>query len=92
MHVTVWAAITKWSKRYHQKSKKQNPTSAGNDEISSSLLKEVSNYILEPLTHIFGRSMAVGFVPKDLKIAKELCLYLKQVIQVTLQTIILYEH
>ena len=48
-------------------------TAAGHDKISSSLVKEVSNHILEPLTHILGRSMETGIVPKDLKKAKVIC-------------------
>lgn len=40
-------------------------SSAGHGNISSLITKE-SDYILEPLTHIFGSSMETGIVPKGL--------------------------
>ena len=49
--------------------------SAGHDEISGFLMKEVLNNILEPLTHILSLSMATGVVPKDLKKAKIIPLF-----------------
>lgn len=50
-------------------------SAAGHDEISASLIKEVSIYIAEPLTHICAKSMETGVVPKGMKIAKVIPLY-----------------
>ncbi len=44
--------------------------SCGQDEISSKLLKQTINEIIQPLTHIINRSFDTGIVPNKLKIAK----------------------
>lgn len=45
-------------------------SSAGHDEIKTSLVKEVKSSIAGPLTHIFSLSLESGVMPQDLKIAK----------------------
>jgi len=47
----------------------------GNDELSTSLIKQVSSSILEPLTYILKLSLETGMVPNDLKIAKVIPLF-----------------
>ena len=45
-------------------------SSAGPDNITVFLVKEVKQSILQPLAHIFSLSLKTGVVPEDLKIAK----------------------
>ena len=44
--------------------------SAGLDNISSKLLKEILPIIADPVAHIFNLSLQTGFIPAELKIAK----------------------
>ena len=44
--------------------------SCGHDNISTKLLKESIHNFVEPLTHIFNRSLCTGIVPDQLKLAK----------------------
>ena len=45
----------------------------GHDGFRSSFIKEIIDYIIQPLTHIFGLSS--GVVPHEFKIAKVMPLY-----------------
>ena len=45
-------------------------TSAGDDCISTKLLKEIAPLIIIPLHHLINLSLETGFVPKEFKIAK----------------------
>ena len=57
-------------------SKKLKPKlSSGHDDISTKLLKETIENILEPMTHIINQSIATGIVPKEMKIAKVIPIY-----------------
>ena len=47
----------------------------GYDNLNAELLKEVSDAIAEPLTHIFNLSFNKGIVPQVLKIAKIIPVY-----------------
>ena len=49
--------------------------SYGHDEISTKLIKDSIQYIIEPLTHIINRSFETGIVPTPLKIAKVVPIY-----------------
>jgi len=42
--------------------------SCGHDEIPPKLVKEVSNQIVKPLTHIYDQSLPTGVIPNKLKI------------------------
>ena len=56
--------------------KKLRPkTSFGHDEISSKIIKETINNIIQPITHIVNRSFVMGIVPNQLKIAKVIPVY-----------------
>ena len=48
----------------------QSKISSGHDEISSKLMKNSIDIILEPLTHIINQSLNTGTVPSEMKIAK----------------------
>jgi len=50
-------------------------SSAGHDNISASLVKQVKLSILKPLAYIFSLSMKTGVVPDDLKVAKVIPLF-----------------
>ncbi len=49
--------------------------SSGHDNISTKLMKETINNIIEPITHIINQSLLSGIVPKDMKIAKVVPIY-----------------
>lgn len=49
---------------------KLKPTAAGNDEVRTTLVKEIKTFIVNPLTFIFSLSLETGVVPNDLKVAK----------------------
>ena len=42
----------------------------GHDGFKSSFIKEIIDFIIQPLTHIFGLSLQSGVVPHEFKIAK----------------------
>ena len=46
-----------------------NKSSSGHDEITNTLLKELSDQILDPLTYIFNLSLSEGTFPTEMKIA-----------------------
>ena len=46
-----------------------NKSSSGHDKVSNTLLKELSNYIIAPLHHIFNLSISKGVFPSEMKIA-----------------------
>lgn len=48
----------------------KSSNSAGEDEISSKILKSIAKEIIEPLTHCINLSLLTGTVPKMTKIAK----------------------
>ena len=51
--------------------KKLKPkTSSGFDNISTKLMKDTIDYIIEPITQILNQSLSSGIVPKQMKIAK----------------------
>lgn len=50
-------------------------SSAGHDDIDSRLLKQVSSYIIQPLTHICNLSLSNGIFPQELKLAKVLPIF-----------------
>ena len=50
-------------------------STAGHDEISVSLVKEISSSILIPLTYICAKSMEQGIVPTGMKVAKIIPLF-----------------
>ena len=50
-------------------------SSAGYDNISTKLLKEIENVISGPLSIIFHQSLCTGIFPEKLKIAKVIPLY-----------------
>ena len=47
----------------------------GHDGFKSSFIKDIIDFIIQPLTHIFGLSLKSGIVPRDLKTAKVLPLH-----------------
>ena len=56
--------------------KKLKPkTSSGFDNISTKLMKDTIDYIIEPITHILNQSLSSGIVPKQMKIAKVVPIY-----------------
>ena len=48
---------------------------AGYDEISASLLKLISPFIVEPLVYLYNQSLQEGIFPTELKIANVIPLY-----------------
>ena len=50
-------------------------SAAGHDEISASLVKEISSFIVIPLTYICAKSMEQGIVPAGMKVAKIIPLF-----------------
>ena len=54
-----------------------NKQSAGHDDISNFILKNIVSSIAEPLTHIFNRSILSGIFPEEMKIAKVIPLFKK---------------
>ena len=55
--------------------KLKSKASCGYDNVSTKLLKESIQYIIEPLTHIINRSFDTGIVPNQMKIAKVIPIY-----------------
>ena len=53
----------------------KSSNSAGEDEISSKILKTLANLILDPLTHCVNLSILTGTVPHKTKIAKIIPIY-----------------
>ena len=49
--------------------------SCGNDDISNSLLKQIADPLLYPLSIIFNKSLQEGIFPDSMKIAKVIPLY-----------------
>ena len=43
--------------------------SCGHDEIPAKVVKQISTYIVKPLTYIFNQSSLTGIIPSQLKIA-----------------------
>jgi len=50
-------------------------SSAGHDNISACLVKQVKQSILQPVVHIFSLSLKTGIVPEDLKVARIIPLF-----------------
>ena len=50
--------------------KMKSKTSSGHDSISTKLIKQSINNIIEPLTIIINKSLSTGIIPNQLKIAK----------------------
>ena len=48
----------------------KSKTSSGHDSISTKLIKQSINNIIEPLTIIINKSLSTGIIPNQLKIAK----------------------
>ena len=55
----------------------QHSNSPGYDNITASLIKEVSEGIIQPLVYIYNLSMETGIFPDNLKIAKVIPAYKK---------------
>ena len=55
--------------------KLKSKTSSGHDDVSSKLIKESINEIVNPLTHIINCSFNTGIVPRQMKIAKVIPIY-----------------
>ena len=49
--------------------------SSGFDNISTKLMKDTIDLIIEPITHIPNQSLSSGIVPKQMKIAKVVPIY-----------------
>ena len=49
--------------------------SCGHDSISTKLVKDTIDDIIQPLTHVVNRSIVTGIVPKQLKVAKVIPIY-----------------
>ena len=47
-------------------------SAAGADEIPASIMKQLVNYYVEPLTHMINQSILQGYFPEELKLAKVL--------------------
>ena len=50
-------------------------TDSGIDEISTKLLRDTVEKVIEPLTYIINKSLDTGIIPDDLKIAKVIPIY-----------------
>ena len=48
----------------------KSKTSSGHDSISTKLIKQSINNIIEPLTIIINKSLSTGIIPNQLKIPK----------------------
>ena len=48
---------------------------AGYDEISASIMKQLGNVYVEPLTHLINQSISQGLFPEEMKLAKILPIY-----------------
>ena len=55
----------------------KNTNSIGFDDISCTVLKQISYAIVKPLVHIFNASFSLGIFPSKLKIAKIIPVYKK---------------
>ena len=55
--------------------KLKSKTSSGHDDVSSKLIKESINEIVNPLTHIINCSFNTGIVPRQMKTAKVIPIY-----------------
>ena len=55
--------------------KLKSKSSYGHDGISSNLLKESINNIINPITNIINKSFECGVVPDEMKIAKVIPIY-----------------
>ena len=56
-------------------SRLKSKKSAGNDKISTSLLKEIMPSILNPIVHLFNLSLKTGYIPEQYKQAKVIPIY-----------------
>ena len=54
---------------------KLKPKTTGIDEISTTLLKDTVEKVIEPITYIINKSLDTGIIPDDLKIAKVIPIY-----------------
>ena len=52
--------------------------SAGNDNISTALLKDIIPFILNPIVHLFNLSLKTGYIPDSYKQAKVIPIYKSQ--------------
>ena len=52
-----------------------NKSSHGHDNLDNILLKELSDGIVDPLLHLFNRSLDEGYVPTQMKIAEVVPLF-----------------
>ena len=52
-----------------------NKSSHGHNNLDNILLKELSHGIVDPLTHLFNRSLNEGYVPRPVKIAEVVPLF-----------------
>jgi len=68
-----------------------NNKAPGMDNISSNILKKISNSIIFPLTFIFNLSFTTGVVPELLEIAKVIPVH-KRVKKISLGTISLFHY
>ena len=55
----------------------KNKLSSGYDELSTSLLKNIINVVVEPLVHIINNSLKFGIFPDQLKLAIVVPVYKK---------------
>ena len=55
----------------------KNKLSSGYDELSTSLLKNSINVVVEPLVHIISNSLKFGIFPDQLKLAIVVPVYKK---------------
>ena len=55
--------------------KMKSKTSSGHDSISTKLIKQSINNIIEPLTNIINNSLSTGIIPNQLKIAKVISIH-----------------
>ena len=55
--------------------KLKGKNSAGQDKISSKLLKKILPIIINPLCHLFNLSFQTGYIPQQFKIAKVIPIY-----------------
>ena len=50
-------------------------SAAGYDEIPASIMKQLGNDYVEPLTHLINQSISQGLFPEEMKLAKILPIY-----------------